>query len=144
MRRYAKLSTLELSHFKDILNFFFDRCDKINIYFPNTVTGALGTEITSFKTKFLAATHIIEESAELSTLEESLEEKEGFSMIIASLNHEVKTLLLEMKPHLHLSLGLISGDKVLFYLGDEDECVIEANEDSEVFNSNLFSSFKII
>lgn len=144
MRRYTKLSTLELSHFKEILNFFFDRCDKVNIYFPNAIKGSLSTEITTFKNKFLAATHIIENSDELANLEETLEEKEGFSMIIASLTPEVKTLLLEMKPQLHLSLGLISGDKVLFYLGDEDECVIEANEHSEIFTSPLFESFQII
>lgn len=144
MRRYTKLSTLELSHFKEILSFFFDRCDKVNIYFPNTIKGALSEEIITFKNKFLAATHIIEESDELGNLEETLAEKEGFSMIIASLTDEVKTLLLDMKPQLHLSLGLISGDKVLFYLGDEDECVVEANENSEIFKSKLFDSFQII
>lgn len=144
MRRYAKLSTIELSHLQDIFNYFFDRCDKVNIYFPNTTKGSLLTEITEFKTKFLAATHIIENAEELGTLEETLEEKEGFSMIIASLTAEVKELLLTMKPNLHLDLGLIQGDKVLFYIGDEDECVIEADEDSEIFESSLFDSFKTI
>lgn len=140
MRRYAKLSTLELSHFQKILNFFFDKCDKVNIYFPN----ASSDEIITFKGKFLAATHIIEESEELGSLEETLEEKEGFSMIIASLTQEVKELLHQMKPQRHLSLGLIAGEKVLFYLGDEGECVVEADENSEVFESNLFESFQII
>lgn len=144
MRRYAKLSSLDLTHFQEILKFFFDRCDKVNIYFPNTVSGALSQDIVSFKNQFLAATHIIEDSEELASLEENLEEKEGFSMVIASLNSEVKELLLEMKPQLHLSLGLISGEKVLFYLGDEDECVVEANENSEIFTSHLFESFQII
>ena len=144
MRRYTKLSTLELSHFKEILTFFFDRCDKVNIYFPNAIKGSLSEDVTIFKNKFLSATHIIETSDELGELEETLEEKEGFSMNIASLTPEVKALLLEMKPQLHLSLGLISGDKVLFYIGDEDECVIEANDDSEIFNSNLFQSFQTI
>lgn len=144
MRRYAKLSTLELSHFQEILNFFFDKCDKVNIYFPNTVKHALTEEVISFKNKFLAATHILEPSDELSLLEDSLEEKEGFSMIIASLTPEVKALLLDMKPQLHLSLGLIAGDKVVFYLGDDDECVIEANEGSEILTSSLFEGFQTI
>lgn len=144
MRRYAQLSTLELTHFQEILKFFFDRCDKVNIYFPNVTKGTLSEEILTFKNKFLAATHIIEESEELGNLEETLEEKEGFSMVIASLTPEVKELLLQMKSQLHLSLGLISGEKVLFYLGDEDECVVEASEDSEVFNSKLFESFQVI
>lgn len=144
MRRYTKVSTLDLSHFKDILHFFFDRCDKVNIYFPNNVKSEFANELAAFKSNFLAATHIIEESDELASLEETLEEKEGFSMVIASLTDEVKALLLEMKPQLHLSLGLISGDKVLFYLGDDDECVIEANENSEIFNSSLFDSFQTI
>ena len=65
-------------------------------------------------------------------------------MIIASLTNEVKTLLLDMKTNLHLNLGLIEGDKVLFYIGDEDECVIEADEDSDIFASSLFDSFKTI
>ena len=144
MRRYTKLSTLELSHFQEILKFFFTKCDKINIYFPNTTQGALSEELNSFKNKFLEATHIIEKSEELGALEETLEEKEGFSMVIASLNSEVKELLLDLKPNLHLSLGLIAGEKVLFYLGDEDECVVEANENSEIFASPLFESFQII
>ena len=49
MRRYTKLSTLELSHFQEILKFFFTKCDKINIYFPNTTQGALSEELNSFK-----------------------------------------------------------------------------------------------
>ena len=144
MRRYAKLSTFNLTQFQEILKFFFDKCDKVNIYFPNSTSDLLSEEVTTFKTKFLAATHIIEASEELNTLEETLEEKEGFSMVIASLTSEVKELLLQMKPHLHLSLGLISGEKVLFYVGDEDECVIEASEDSEIFKSQLFEAFKVI
>lgn len=144
MRRYTKLSTIELDTFREILNFFFKKCDKVNIYFPNSPRSATGDEITAFKNKFLSATHIIEDEDELTGLEESLVEKEGFTMIIASLNREVESLILEMKPELHLSLGLISGEKVLFYLGDEDECVIEDDESSELFNSELFSKFKTI
>lgn len=144
MRRYAKLSTLNLSHFKEILQFFFDRCDKVNIYFPNDIKGATEQDIVEFKNKFLATTHIIEETDELGNLEETLEEKDGFSMVIASLTDDVKALLLDMKPNLSLSLGLISGDKVLFYIGDDDECVIEATEGSEIFKSPLFENFQVI
>lgn len=144
MRRYAKLSTFDLTHFQEILKFFFNMCDKVNIYFPNSNSDAISEEINIFKTKFLAATHIIEESEELANLEETLEEKEGFSMVIASLTPEVQELLLQMKLQLHLSLGLISGEKVLFYVGDEDECVVEASENSEIFKSKLFESFQVI
>lgn len=144
MRRYAKLSTIELNHLTDILNFFFNRCDKINIYFPNTVSGSTSQEMTTFKNKFLAATHIVENVEELASLEETLEEKEGFTMIIASLTEEVKSLLLNMNKNLHFDLGLIDGDKVLFYIGDGDECVIEADEDSDILTSPLFDSFKTI
>ncbi len=142
MRRYSKLSTIDSNLLIDILKFFFDRCDKVNIYFPNTTKET--SEVNTFKNQFLAATHIIENAEELGSLEETLEEKEGFSMIIASLTNEVKTLLLDMKTNLHLNLGLIEGDKVLFYIGDEDECVIEADEDSDIFASSLFDSFKTI
>ncbi len=144
MRRYAKLSTIEPHLFLDILEFFFNRCDKINIYFPNTIKSSSQPQIFEFKKEFLAATHIIENTEELGNLEEVLEEKDGFSMIIASLNDEVKNLLLHMHSNLNLNLGLISGDKVLFYLGDEGECVIEAEEDSDIFTSTLFKSFKTI
>lgn len=142
MRRYAKLSTIDTHLLSDILKFFFNRCDKVNIYFPNTISQE--SEVNTFKNEFLAATHIIENAEELASLEETLEEKEGFSMIIASLTDEVKALLLDMKSNLHLNLGLIEGDKVLFYIGDEDECVIEADEDSDIFTSSLFDSFKTI
>lgn len=144
MRRYAKLSTLEPTHFQEILKYFFTKCDKVNIYFPNTSQVTISDELNSFKNKFLAATHIIDTSEELGALEETLTEKEGFSMIIASLNSEVQNLLLEMKEELQLSLGLIAGDKVLFYVGDEGECVVEANENSDIFTSSLFESFQII
>ena len=142
MRCYSKLSSIDVSLLSDILKFFFNQCDKVNIYFPNTTCES--PEVTTFKNKFLAATHIIENTEELASLEETLQEKEGFSMIIASLTDEVKTLLLDMKTNLHLNLGLIQGDKVLFYIGDEDECVVEADEDSDIFNSPLFDSFKTI
>lgn len=144
MRRYAKLSSLTPELLKDILNYFFNRCDKVNIYFPNTVHGKEVPAVTNFKNAFLAATHIIENADELSSLEETLEEKEGFSMVIASLTEEVKTLILNMPASLHLDLGLIAGEKVLFYIGDENECVIEAEEDSDVFDSPLFNDFKTI
>ena len=144
MRRYAKLSSIDEKLFIDILKFFFDKCDKVNIYFPNTTKNNQAEEITNFKTKFLATTHIIENPEELGNLEESLEEKDGFSMIIASLTEEVKELIIQMKPNLSLNLGLIQGDKVLFYLGDEDECVVEADEDSDIFKSPLFDTFKTI
>lgn len=144
MRRYAKLSSIDKKLFIDILKFFFDKCDKVNIYFPNTIKNAQAKEINTFKTNFLAATHIIENPEELGNLEESLEEKDGFSMIIASLTEEVKELIIQMKSNLSLNLGLIQGDKVLFYLGDEDECVVEADEDSDIFKSTLFDTFKTI
>ncbi|PHV69391.1 hypothetical protein CS063_16040 [Sporanaerobium hydrogeniformans] len=140
MRRYARLSEIRTEELQHILNYLFTLCDKVNIYFPNTCS----TEVATFKEKFLAATHIAYNLHELSSLEEALEEKEGFSMIIASLTEEVKALLLGMKPNLHLDLGLISGEKVLFYWSDEDECVIETDEDSDVFDLPLFNQFKHI
>ena len=99
MRRYAKLSTFDLTHFQEILRFFFDRCDKVNIYFPNSEL--VSEEINTFKTKFLAVTHIIEESKELNTLEEALEEKEGFSMVIASNLHSLAHFPQPIQAALH-------------------------------------------
>ena len=144
MRRYAKLSSLDPKLLKDIFNYFFNRCDKVNIYFPNTVQNQDYPHITEFKKAFLAATHIIEDVEELSALEETLEEKEGFSMVIASLTEEVKMLISNMPSSLHLDLGLIAGEKVLCYISSENECVIEADKDSDIFTSPLFNDFKII
>lgn len=144
MRRYAKLSSLSHEQFKEILRFFYGECDKVNIYFPNTIHEKSNDDIVAFKKAFLAATHIIENPEELGSLEETLEEKIGFTMVIASLTEEVKSLILELKASFHLNLGLISGDKVLFYIGDEGECVVEAEEDSTIFNSPLLESFQII
>ena len=140
MRRYAKLSQIATGDLNQILNYPFTICDKINIYFPNTCSD----EVASFKSRFLNATHIVENLEELSSLEEALEEKEGFTMIIASLTEEVKELILAMKPNFHLDLGLIAGDKVLFYWGDEDECVIETEEDADLFSAPVFDIFKKI
>ncbi len=143
MRRYAQLSSLDKELFNNILEFFFNKCDKVNIYFPN-VLSASQSNVATFKNNFLSATHIIENPEELGDLENSLEEKEGFSMIIASLTSEVKTLLLQFDCSFSLNLGLIDGEKVLFYIGDEGECVVEAEDDSDIFASNLFDTFKTI
>ncbi len=143
MRRYAQLSLLDKELFKTILEFFFDKCDKVNIYFPNDLSSTQ-EKLALFKHNFLGATHIIENPEELGSLEESLEEKDGFSMIIASLTSEVKELLLQFDCGFALNLGLIDGDKVLFYIGDEGECVIEAEDDSDIFKTNLFDGFKTI
>lgn len=143
MRRYAKLSSIDCELLKNIFSFFFNHCDKINIYFPDAADNA-SDEITTFKNNFLAATHIIENEEELASLEDALEEKDGFSMVIASLTPEVKELLLNMDLDLHLSLGLIQDDQVLLYLSEDSECVIEGDESSDMFNSPLFANFKAI
>ena len=143
MRRYAQLSSLDKELFNNILEFFFNKCDKVNIYFPNVISSEQ-SDVISFKNNFLSATHIIENPEELGSLEDSLEEKEGFSMIIASLTSEVKSLLLQFDCSFSLNLGLIDGEKVLFYIGDEGECVVEAEDNSDVFASNLFDTFKTI
>ena len=143
MRRYAQLSSLDKELFNNILEFFFNKCDKVNIYFPNVLSSEQ-SNVTTFKNDFLSATHIIENPEELGSLEDSLEEKEGFSMIIASLTSDVKNLLLQFDCSFSLNLGLIDGEKVLFYIGDEGECVVEAEDDSDIFASNLFDTFKTI
>ena len=143
MRRYAQLSSLDKELFNNILELFFNKCDKVNIYFPNVLSSSQ-SNVTTFKNNFLSATHIIENPEELGSLEDSLEEKEGFSMIIASLTPEVQNLLLQFDSNFSLNLGLIDGEKVLFYIGDEGECVVEAEDDSDIFTSTLFDTFKTI
>lgn len=140
MRQYCKLSNLSSDTLKEIFCYFFSKCDKINIYFPNEAP----EDIISFKEKFLNAIHIEKTAGELSSLEDDLDEKEGYSMIIASLTEEVKELIININDSFHLSLGLISGEKVLFYIGDEGECIIEDNENSEIFSSSLFNAFQVI
>ena len=137
MRRYTNPSALTSEHLTEIFKYLFDICDKVNIYFPHTAS----LEVLTFKNKFLEATHITLNDDERSSLEESLEEKEGYSMIIASLTNGVKELILSMPLSLHLNLGLIHGDKVLFYRDAEGECVIEDVEDSNIFSSSLFDIF---
>lgn len=141
MRQYCKLSDLSSETLKEIFAYFFNRCNKVNIYFPNEAS----EDIVNFKNKFLKAMHIIEMPEELSSIEEPLKEKEGYLMVIASLTEEIKAFILNLDLNFRLSLGLITKDnKVLFYIGDEDECIIEDNEDSSLFSSSLFSGFKPI
>jgi hypothetical protein len=134
------LSNISSNTLKDIYTYLFNSCDKVNIYFPNEAP----SDIMNFQNTFLEAVHIAKSSDALFSSEDNLEEKEGYSMIIASLTDEVKNLILNIKPEFHLSLGLIANDKVLFYIGDEGECIIEDSEDSVIFSSPLFNSFKVI
>lgn len=140
MRRYCMLSNISSNDLKDIYTYLFNICDKVNIYFPNETS----LEIMNFKNTFLDAIHITKASDELLSAEDSWEEKEGYSMVIASLTDEVKNLIVNMNSDFHLSLGLITNDKVLFYIGDEGECILEDAEDSVIFSSPLFSTFKTI
>lgn len=135
MKLYANLSQLSTDTMHDITGYFFNICNKVNIYFPNDANA----ELVAFKDAFLAATSIGEFEDETS----ALEPKEGFTMVIASLSPQVKQLLEQIKSSYHLSFGLIQDDKVLLYLGDEGEVVVES--DDEVITSNsLFSHFQSI
>jgi len=140
MRQYNTLSNISTNTLKEIYTYLFTLCDKVNIYFPNE--GSL--EIMNFKNTFLEAIHITKASDELFSSEDALEEKEGYSMVIASLTDEVKNLILNMNSAFRLSLGLITKDKVLFYIGDAGECIIEDTADSVIFSSPLFNTFKTI
>ncbi|MDF2594851.1 MAG: hypothetical protein K0R69_1192 [Clostridia bacterium] len=140
MRRYCKLSAIPLNNLKEIFEHLFTVCNKVNIYFPNITS----PEISEYKITFLKAAHIDTVSEEALSTEDALEEKEGYSMVIASLSNEVKDLIYNMNTDFHLSLGLIAESKVLFYIGDEDECIIEDASDSTIFSSPLFDMFKPI
>lgn len=135
MKLYANLSQLSANTMQDITGYFFDICNKVNIYFPNDADA----ELLSFKDAFLAATSIGEFEDEPS----ALEPKEGFTMVIASLSPKVNELINQVKSSYHLSFGLIQDDKVLLYVGDEGEVVVESDDESITSNS-LFSSFQSI
>ncbi|WP_069998742.1 hypothetical protein [Cellulosilyticum sp. I15G10I2] len=140
MRKYCALSNIPSNTLKETFTYLFNICDKVNIYFPNEAS----LEIMNFKDTFLKAAHIANLSNELLSTEDALEEKEGYAMIIASLTDEIKELILNINAHFSLSLGLINGDKVIFYIGDAGECIIEDAEDSDIFSSPLFNTFKTI
>ncbi len=137
MRYYANKLTQEV--FIDVLKFFFKECDKVNIYFPNELSPS---SVKEFHDDFLAA-------AKLTNIEgvedDLLTEKDGYSMIIASLTDDIKNLLITSYPKVNLSMGLINKeDKVIFYVGDEGEFVIETDGDSNFIYEDLFKGFKII
>lgn len=136
MKLYANLSKISNDTMHDILGYFFNICNKVNIYFPNDSDD----ELISFKDTFLEATSISELDEDESS---PLEPKEGFSMVIASLSPKVNDLLSQVKSSYHLSFGLIQDDKVLLYLGDEGEVVIES-DDEAITSHSLFSDFKAI
>lgn len=135
MKLYSDLSQISSEHMQDIVNYFFNICNKVNIYFPNDAND----ELVAFKDSFLTATCISELEDDTSTLEP----KEGFSMVIASLSPQVNDLLRHVKASYHLSFGLIQDDRVLLYVGDEGEVVIET-EDNSLASHSLFTNFKQI
>lgn len=136
MKLYADLSQVSTENMHDIMGYFFNICNKVNIYFPNDADD----ELISFKDAFLEATSI----GELDEDESSpLEPKEGFTMVIAALSPKVRDLLTQVKSSYHLSFGLIQDDKVLFFLGDEGEVVIESDDES-ITGHSLFLEFKAI
>lgn len=135
MKLYSDLSQISSEHMQDIVNYFFNICNKVNIYFPNEAD----SELVAFKDSFLTATCI----SELEDDTSALEPKEGFSMVIASLSPQVNDLLRHVKASYHLSFGLIQDDKVLLYVGDEGELVIET-EDDTLASHSLFTNFQQI
>jgi hypothetical protein len=136
MKLYSTINTLSKEHFNSILNFFFSTCESVNIYFPNECS----EEVLNFKNQFLKSIALLGiEEDELSVLEP----KEGFMMLIASLNEEVCQLLLKMEPSYALSFGLIAKEEVVFYVGDQGEIVIETKDDILAENE-LFKGFRMI
>lgn len=135
MKLYSTIASLPAKELETIIKYFSNACDKINIYFPNDCS----EELSKFKEAFLSAIDLQEMEDELSTLEP----KEGFTMIIASLSDEVCNLLLQVKVSYHLSFGLIKNDTVVLYAGDEGELVLE-DTDPELESNPLFGHFKVI
>lgn len=133
MRLYASTLTMTNDLYTEIIKYFFNTCDKVNIYFPNEAS----MELLEFKKEFLSTTHIYEPEDELA----HLEPKEGFTMIIASLSEEVKNLLLNIKTSYHLSFGLIEGFNVVLYIGNDGECVVEMDNADKLLSQPLFSTF---
>lgn len=135
MKLYSTVQNLAQNQFKKVLTYCFSCCDTVNIYFPNECS----EEILAFKNKFLKAISLLEIEDELSVLEP----KEGFMMLIASLNEEVQALLAGLDPSYGLSFGLIQKENVLLYVGDAGEVVIET-EDAALTEQELFKGFKMI
>ena len=135
MKLYSTIQNLKQDQFNKVLTYCFSYCDTVNIYFPNECS----EEILTFKNKFLQAISLLEIEDERSILEP----KEGFMMLIATLNEEVKKLLCTLDPDYRLSFGLIQNENVLLYVGDEGEVVIET-EDTSLKENTLFKDFKSI
>ena len=132
MKLYTDLSALTSDAFGQMLDIFYPLCDKVSIYFPNDCE----EPVTAFKNKFLSATELCEIEDELAVLEP----KEGFSMVIASIDSpSVQSLLKEINSSFHLSFGLIKDELLVFFVGEEGEIAIDV-EDASIINNPLFDS----
>lgn len=132
MKLYTDIAQLTGDVFTQMLEVFYPVCDKVSIYFPNDGDEA----VMNYKNTFLKAIELCEIEDELSVLEP----KEGFSMVIASLSQpQVQDLLKKISPAFHLSFGLIKGETLVFFVGEEGEIAIDV-EDNTVVDTPLFAN----
>jgi hypothetical protein len=121
MSLYTKLDTLPKETYALLLKYFFNICQKVNIYFPTDCTAHLA----AYKNSFLDAIDIHESCDEFS----ALEPKEGFTMVIASLTPAVFEHLLQIPTSdFHLSFGLILDDEVRFYVDEDGGLILDCTD----------------
>ncbi|OON99116.1 MAG: hypothetical protein ATN35_02315 [Epulopiscium sp. Nele67-Bin004] len=123
MKYYANIKDLEPHIISELLQMCFNYCNNINIYFPHDCS----SDIKSFKDAFVSLTSIGEIDQEDTDLGQ-LDEKEGFSMLIATLSRDIETLLLNKPPNINISYGLLDETHLFLYLDEEGEIIIESDK----------------
>ncbi len=128
MKYYGNIQDLERQQVQEIFKMAFNYCNKVNIYFPHQ-----GNEkISQLKESFVSLTTIghidkDEDDSEVWGAEAKLKDKEGFSMLIATLSRDIQTLIVNSFPLLGIHMGLLDENHIFLYLDADGEIIIESS-----------------
>ncbi len=115
---------LEVSTIKEVFNMAFNYCDKVIIYFPDDAAADI-EELKSAFVSLIRAGNCHENDYSATGW---LKEKEGYSMLIATLSRDIQTFILNINPILNLCIGLLDAGHVFLYLGVDGKIVIESDK----------------
>ncbi|OOB78191.1 MAG: hypothetical protein ATN33_01255 [Epulopiscium sp. Nele67-Bin001] len=124
MKYYTHIKDLKLRTIQDVFKMAFNYCNRVIIYFPNECDEDIAKLKQSFTSLIVAGNNHENDYSATGWLKE----KQGFTMLIATLSRDIQTFIVNINPILNISLGLLDDGHVFLYLGDDGQLIIETDK----------------